>query len=149
MEMLSLLAEGFLHKTVVVKIAKKYDVTPLAIYKDWERRKTWIWQISGVTDPTLILELIAGMRKVNSKAWHEYRTTPNPSVKLGALKLINKSYKELISLLLDHIYVKAEVLKSIQNSEDDQESCDKIFCEMSEDEIRNLISNLSEEKETN
>jgi len=100
-EMVERKAQGFtLRATIDILLEKWGDrVSERALYKDWTERKKWIRDVARLADPTLIDEMLQGLQAVLIHAWHEHETNPNPSVKLGSLKLAKDTYKDIIEIL--------------------------------------------------
>ncbi len=97
--MLKLRAQGVTLRTIIDDFISKYSVSEQALYQDWRKRVTWASQVVQLDDPALINELIQGLRQIIPNAWYEYKTNPNPSVKLGALKLAKETYMNIIEVL--------------------------------------------------
>jgi hypothetical protein len=97
--MLALRSQGIPLKAIVKDFVREYGVSPQALYEDWRNRMEWADEVARVGDPTLIDEMVEGLRQVIPNAWYEYKTSPNPSVKLGALKLVKETYLNLIEVV--------------------------------------------------
>ena len=98
-KMVKLRAQGVPMATIVEDFVGEYHVSPQALYQDWWKRKQWIREVVRLDDPTLIDEMLQGLMQVLPNAWYEYKTNPNPSVKLGSLKLAKDTYKDIIEIL--------------------------------------------------
>jgi hypothetical protein len=59
-----------------------------AIYKDWERRESWIESIVRLNDKTYLAELIAAANESTRRCWIEYASADNSNAKIGALRTI-------------------------------------------------------------
>lgn len=97
--MLTLKAQGVPLKTIIQDLSQEQECTPQALYTDWRKRELWATDVAQLDDPILLGELIQGLKQVIPNAWYEYKTNPNPSVKLGALKLVKETYVTLIEVL--------------------------------------------------
>jgi len=98
-KMLTLRSQGVPLKTIIKDFVREYGVSKQALYKDWKKRNQWAREIARLEDPALLDELIQGLKQIIPNAWYEYKTNPNPSVKLGALKLAQQTYITLIEIL--------------------------------------------------
>jgi len=83
----------------VPDFVREYDVSAQALYQDWRKRKMWIRDVVRLGDPTLIDEMLEGLKQIIPNAWYEYKTNPNPSVKIASLKLAKDTYIDIIELL--------------------------------------------------
>jgi len=97
--MLTLKSQGVPLKTIIKDFVIDYEVSEQALYQDWRKRNIWARDIGRLRDPALLDELIQGLKQIIPNAWYEYKTNPNPSVKLGALKLAKETYMDLIDIL--------------------------------------------------
>lgn len=113
-KMLTLKSQGVPLKTIINDFVSEYAVSKQALYKDWRTRKKWASDVAQLNDPALLDELIQGLKQIIPNAWYEYKTNPNPSVKLGALKLAKETYLNLIEIgqstgQIERVPEKAEV----------------------------------------
>ena len=97
--MVKLRAQGVPLKDIVGDLSTKYETTSTALYIDWKKRKGWIRKVVRLQDPTLIDEMLEGLKQVLPRAWFLYTTTQNDSIKVAALKLAKDVYIEIIELL--------------------------------------------------
>jgi len=97
--MVRLRSQGVPMHTIINDFVHEYHVSPQALYQDWWKRKQWIRDVVRLDDPTLIDEMLQGLMQILPNAWYEYKTNPNPSVKLGSLKLAKDTYKDIIEIL--------------------------------------------------
>jgi len=97
--MVKLRAQGVPLKDIVGDLSTKYETTSTALYIDWKKRKRWIREVVRLQDPTLIDEMLEGLKQVLPRAWFLYTTTQNDSIKVAALKLAKDVYIEIIELL--------------------------------------------------
>ena len=97
--MVKLRAQGVPLKDIVGDLSTKYETTSTALYIDWKKRKGWIREVVRLQDPTLIDEMLEGLKQVLPRAWFLYTTTQNDSIKVAALKLAKDVYIEIIELL--------------------------------------------------
>jgi len=86
-------------KLVVENLEEKYGAKAKQLYRDWERRDKWIPQIVRLNDPTLLHQLIQGVREVLPALNLLVQQTENDSVKLGALKAIKEIYLDVLKVL--------------------------------------------------
>lgn len=98
-EMIKLRSQGVPLKEIVPDFTRKYQVSSEAIYIDWQKREQWIQQVVRLQDPSLIDEMLEGLKQVIPRAWFLYTTTQNDSIKIAALKLARDTYTEIIGLL--------------------------------------------------
>ena len=98
-EMVKLRSQGVPLKEIIPDFSSKYNTSPQALYKDWKNRKRWIRQVVRLQDPSLIDEMLEGLKQVIPRAWFMYTTTQNDSIKIAALKLATQTYIEIIELL--------------------------------------------------
>ena len=97
--MLTLKSQGVPLRTIIEDFIKEFEISEQALYKDWRQRNKWARDIAQIKDPALLDELIQGLKQIIPNAWYEYKTNPNPSVKLGALKLAQQTYVVLVEIL--------------------------------------------------
>lgn len=100
---------------MVQTLAKEYNKTEKCIYNDWGRRHKWIPQIMQLEDPTFVLTIIKGLEEIIRHGWAEYSNVkgdpqqglpPNPpAVRIGALKIVSQTYKDIIQLAQSVGYV--------------------------------------------
>lgn len=98
-KMLNLLCKGVPLRTIVIDFSRDYDVSEKAIYMDWRNRQRWAPQIAQLNDPSLIDELVQGLKQILPNAWYEYKTNANPAAKVGALRLAKETYLDLVKVL--------------------------------------------------
>jgi len=98
-EMLNLLCKGVSFNQIVEDFATKYNVKPATIYQDWHRRQRWMSYITQLNDPTVINELLQGLRQIIPNAWYEYKQADNTNAKIGALRVLRETYLTIIEVL--------------------------------------------------
>ena len=99
LRMLTLKSQGAKLGTIINDFTEEYEVSKQALYKDWNKREQWASDVCELDEPALLTELVHGLRQVIPNAWYEYKTNPNPSVKLGALKLAKETYLDILEVL--------------------------------------------------
>jgi len=97
--MVKLRAQGVLLKNIIPDFHKKYGVSETALYIDWSKRKQWIRDVVRLQDPTLIDEMLEGLKQVLPRAWFMHTTSANESIRIAALKLAKDTYIDIIELL--------------------------------------------------
>lgn len=97
--MVTLKAQGVGISKIVEDFSQEYGLHPQTLWKDWRLRDQWIQDVINLDEPTLLKELLQGLKQVIPNAWYEYKTNPNPSVKLGALRLAKETYLDIIQVL--------------------------------------------------
>ena len=98
--MLKLPAQGVKLETIEDDFSREYGVSKKAIYMDWYNRERWTPQIVQLNDPSLINELLVGLKQVISRSRFEATYKDNQqSVKLGTLKLVKETYMDIIRVL--------------------------------------------------
>lgn len=97
--MLTLRSQGVPLRTIIVDLSKEHELSMEALYIDWGKRGKWASQVARLQDPTFIDQLVTGLKQIIPNAWYEYKTNTNPSVKLGALKLLKETYMDIIKTL--------------------------------------------------
>ena len=101
LEMMKLLSFGSSLTVVVKDLAKVYQVTERAIYRDYSNRKAWMAGFLGIKDPQVFLmDLLSTHREIKRLATREYLVADNSSARIGALKLLrdlNMDFHTLIS----------------------------------------------------
>ncbi len=102
LEMVKLRSSGFPLSYTVNNLARKYEVSTRAVYKDYQNRKTWLKGILEMKDPeTFFLGLLARHEEIYKKAAFEHLKADNSSARVGALNLmrnINKDFVEMVVL---------------------------------------------------
>jgi hypothetical protein len=89
-------------KTAINKIAEEYKVKEKLLYRDWERRKSWLPLVVQLRDQTLINEIAMGIQQAREHAWTIIaRYEKQPAIQLGALKVVMDTNKAMIQLLQD------------------------------------------------
>jgi hypothetical protein len=86
-----------------------------AIYKDWDRRESWIESIVRLNDKSYFAELIAGANEATRRCWIEYATGDNSNAKVGALRTIIDG-KIRIGLLLMKAGIVKEAPQQIEST---------------------------------
>jgi hypothetical protein len=97
--MLNYLCKGIPFNQIVGDLATKYEVKPDTIYQDWHRRERWINYVTQLDDPTVINELLQGLRQIIPNAWYEYKQADNTNAKIGALRVLRETYLSIIEVL--------------------------------------------------
>jgi len=98
-EMVKLRAQGVPLRTIIEDFHSKYGVTETALYIDWSHRKRWIRDVVRLQDPTLIDEMLEGLKQILPRAWFMHTTSANESIRIAALKLVKDTYIDIIELL--------------------------------------------------
>jgi len=116
--MLTLKSQGAKLGTIVNDFTEEYKVSKQALYKDWNKREQWASDVCELDEPALLTELVHGLKQVIPNAWYEYKTNPNPSVKLGALKLAKETYLDILEVLqsigkIEKVPEKAEITAKV------------------------------------
>ncbi len=86
-----------------------------AIYKDWDRRESWIDSVVRLNDKSYFAELIAGANEATRRCWIEYATADNSNAKIGALRTIIDG-KMRIGLLLMKAGIVKEAPQQIEST---------------------------------
>lgn len=97
--MLTLKAQGAKITKIVEDFSTEYGVSESALWKDWKKRRQWVRDVARLDDPSLIDEMLQGLLQILPNAWYEYKTNPNPSVKVAALKIARDTYLDIIEIL--------------------------------------------------
>ena len=98
-KMLTLKAQGVGISKIVEDFSQEYGLHRQTLWKDWRLREQWVQDVINLDEPSLLNELLQGLKQVIPNAWYEYKTNPNPSVKLGALRLAKETYLDIIQVL--------------------------------------------------
>jgi len=98
-EMLRDVCRGVPLKLIVKDLAEKYGVSVKSVYADWEKRNEWMSQIVQLEDKSLVYELVEGLKQIIPAAWIEYEKGDNTAARVGALKVAQKTYRDLIEVL--------------------------------------------------
>lgn len=98
-EMVKLRSQGVPLRDIITDFTRKYTISEEALYIDWGKRKRWIRDVVRLQDPSLIDEMLEGLKQVLPRAWFVYTTTKNDSIKIASLKLAKETYIDIIELL--------------------------------------------------
>ncbi len=95
--MLRLFLQGIRPSIMVEEIAREFEVSERAIWKDWSKRVNWL-PVMLVLDPgnsgEKAAELIAMLDEVRKQLWRVYRNADNSNAEVGALKQITESIEK-------------------------------------------------------
>jgi hypothetical protein len=98
-DLLSLLSKGIKLKDAVDTLSEKYQVSPRDVYHDWEKREQWTRQITRQKDPSYFDILLTGLQEIIRESWYLAKTADNDNAKVGALRLAQDTYFNMIGLL--------------------------------------------------
>jgi len=105
----------------VPPVAKRWRVSSETLSRDWGRRKSWIPKIVNLQDPTIIHEILTGMREIIPNIWATYARAikeGNTSSQIGALRTAIVAYLKIIELLQATGYIPAEPVSLKADAED-------------------------------
>lgn len=130
------------------KLASEFDTTVEAVRKDWTRRDEWLEDL----DMPVLSEAVDVCREnlmeaklARQKMWEFYQTTDNSNCKLGALKAIERSARDHISILQS----LGELEKELGRAEIDKADMIQFNVKsVDEDPEEGEVMNLSELRET-
>lgn len=98
--LVKLMTRGIALKDAVPKVMEKFGCSEKVVRNDWDRRSKWLPLIIQLEDKTLLHEVVAGLKEIIPMAWLIYsQAKGNPNARIGALKLAQSTYVELIKLL--------------------------------------------------
>lgn len=130
------------------KLANEFDTTVEAVRKDWTRRNEWLEDLempvlSEAVD--VCRENLMEAKLARQKMWEFYQNTNNPNCRLGALKAIERSARDHISILqslgkLEKELGRAEIYK--------EDMIQFNVVSANEDPEEGEVMNLSELRET-
>ena len=101
-QMCGLIYRGVTPSEASKKLAEKYDVTNRTILNDWYKRDEWLPSLFEIEDPQKILmDLLSEQKEFKRELWKLQNNTGNDNVKLGALKQLQATNKNLLEMLQD------------------------------------------------
>ena len=98
-EMVKLRSQGVPLRQIVLKFKTKYKMTEQQLYRDWDNREKWIHDVVRLKDPSVIDEMVQGLKDIVPKSLQIYESTKNDSIKIASLKLVKETYIDITDLL--------------------------------------------------
>lgn len=91
---------GIPHPNIIKSLQEKYGGTESAYYKDWAKRKNWLWMLVPGDKEDMAASLIAEIHQSRAYLWRmAVDKNIQDSVRLGAWKLIQEGIGREVELL--------------------------------------------------